>query len=360
MTTQGFGRVKTEFQWAIYVQEHHAVKPTPSAELRINCPSCHDDKYKLYVNPDKGVFHCFKCTFSSKHNDVFDFVALTEGITRYQAIHQLVREYSRVTPDDEDVPGMLQATSEEVAPKVSIKTLSGMPAGLKKLTERTEEGADFWDYLISRGITPAEIRALGTMYTPEFTLPVIDSKGKRRGDLADRVVFPVYGGKHELVSWQSRTIDPNYARGDKYMAAPESEMAKTVWPYVPPYGKHVVIVEGIFDCLAVRRIPEVSAYATFSKKISLEQMQCLQRWGVEEVTLFWDKKDAKREMIDAIPDLLMMFKRVYVCNMTDWPANVDAGNMLADPQGTDKLKKALADRVDTYDTLEFTTWKLKF
>lgn len=351
-----------EFDWDSYLQEHFTVKYTPSDELRICCFVCGDTKFKLYVNPVKRTFNCFKCSFSMKTHDVFDFVAKHESITRHQAIERLVREYARITPADENWDEVIHAPEvvKEVAALTEIRTLTKMPEGLKVLDGRTETSAEFWDYLTDRGLTADEIRAIGVHYTPEATLPVFDAAGRRRGDLAHRVVLPVYGGDHELVSWQARHIDKNYPGNDRYLSAPESDLSKTVWPFVKPLGNHAVIVEGIFDCLAVRRVPGVSAYASFSKKISVSQRLCLKAWGIEEVTLFWDKRDAKPEMLQAIPELHMSFNKVYVCRMTDWPDKVDAGNMLADPHGAVKLSAALKDRVDTYDSLELLKWQLSF
>ncbi len=64
-------------------------------------------------------------------------------------------------------------------------------------------------------------------------------------------------------------------------------------------------------------------------------------------------------MINAVNDLQMHFSKVFVCDMDDWPTELDAGNMLADPEGTDKLNKVLKNTVDTYDTLEFARWQVK-
>jgi len=358
-------RVKREFEWDSYVQEHHTVKWTPSDELRICCPLCGEDKYKCYINPKKKVFNCFKCNFKLGNYDVFDFVAITENITRYQAMTRLIREYAAITPEDAELEAELRDgladDHESAQAKIAdIKTIRSIPKGLKPLEERTEENARFWDYLVGRGLTPFEIRAIQAHYTPEPSLAVHDSKGKRRGDLGNRVVVPIYGGQHELVSWQGRDISIKDKGEMKYLMAPESEVHRTLWPYVKPFDKHAILVEGIYDCLAVRRIPQVSAYATFSKKIGLDQMLRLKTWGIEEVTLFWDKRDAKPEMMKAIPELHMHFKKVYVSRMTGWPDNQDAGNMLADSSGADKLTAALKDRVDTYDDMEYARWVTEF
>lgn len=355
-------RVKQEFEWETYVRDMHTVKETGSDELRVCCFSCGDDKYKLYVNPSKGAFHCFKCDFSSKKFDVFDFVSRTEAIGRGQAMARLIREYGRITPEDDAFEEQLRLQAEgelSGAPGSpgSIKTLAAMPEGLEVLTERTDASARFWDYLVGRGLTPEEIRAIKFHYSPRSEHIVYDSKGKRKGDLANRIVVPIYGGQHELVSWQGRMI--NNSDTMKYLTAPESELAKTVWPYVRPASKHAIVCEGVYDALATRRC-DVDAYASFTKKISLDQLLRLKSWGIEELTLFWDKRDAKREIISAVTECQMQMKKVYVSRMTDWPDKLDAGNMLAEPQGTDMLKKALEDRVDTYDSLEYAKWKMKF
>lgn len=355
--------VKQQFDWDTYVRTNHTVKSTPSDELRICCFVCGEDKFKLYVNPVKGTFCCFKCDFSMKHHDVIDFVAKSENITRHQALTQLVREYAKVTPPDQEWEEQVVASAElvpEVKAHADIRTIPRLPEGLKPLLKGDDESDLFWTYLTNRGITPDEIRAVGFHYSPASSLRVLDSKGKFRGDLANRVVIPVYGGDHRLVSWQGRSVDPKCGKGDRYLTAPESDLSKTLWPYVKPHGKHAVLVEGVFDCLSCRRVRDLTVYATFSKKISVDQILLLKSWGVEEVTLFWDKRDAKPDMLRAIPELLMHFKRVFVVNMDGWPVDQDAGNLLADPEGPVKLKQTLDNRIDTYDDLAFTQWRLEF
>lgn len=349
-----FLRVQQEFDWALYLQERFTVKPTPGGELRINCVNCDDTKFKLYVNPERRQFCCFKCSFTSGKFDTFDFVSRAEGITVAQAIIRVVREYAEVTPVD---PQDALHRDEYVAPiHAVIKTLDGLPAAARPLIHNLGDAAPFWDYLTHRGVTAAEIRAVRFHYIPDQVCALHDSNGKYRGDVGRRLLVPIYGGYNSLVSWQARVIDPSYPGHDKYITAPESELAKTVWPYVPPYANHAVLVEGVLDALSVRRCPEVSAYATFTKKISQEQIQKLKEWGVEEVTLFWDKKDALTEIKKAVPDLHMHFKKVYVCWMWDWPKTQDAGNLLTADDGVAKLQRALSERVDTYDGLEFGKW----
>lgn len=354
-----FARVQQEFDWDEYLRTNFETKTTPSDEIRIHCFACGDDKFKLYVNPVKRKWNCFKCGFKSGKCDTFDFVAKAEHIPRHKAIERIVREYARTTPDDLLEAVQTQQTEDShTRSSQTIKKLSGLPKGATLLSSRTEESKKFWDYLISRGLTEREIIGVRAHYIAAQSCIVYDAKQRRRGDVGNRLLFPIYGGDNSLVSWQARVVDPDYQGHDKYLTAPESELTKTVWPYVKPHGNTAVLTEGILDALAVRRLPQVSAYSTFSKKISLEQMLLLKSWGVTEVTVFWDKRDALKEIVKAVPDLQMHFNKVYVCRMTNWPVEKDPGNMLAEIKGSDTIMEALNDRVDTYDSLEFARWQL--
>ncbi|NJL54360.1 hypothetical protein HC928_03615 [bacterium] len=349
--------IRKEFDWDAYVGEHHATKKTASAELRICCLRCDDYKFKLYINPDKGVFFCQKCNFNSKNFDVFDFVAETEGISRGQAMLRLMRDFASVTPDDiyDDVESYFNSDTQYSRTE-AIKPLVALPSDLEPMLKARPDTQKYWDYLQCRGLTEQEILAVKFHCTTKKYSPVVDAKGKYRGNLANRVVVPIYGGSNQLVSWQGRTLDKSDTL--KYLSAPDSEMGKTVWPYVPTSSKTAVLCEGIYDTLAVRRAG-FPAYATFTKKISREQILRIKTWGVENVMLFWDKRDAGKEMIAAVSDLHMHFTKVFVPTYKNWPIELDAGNMLADSQGPDKIKGTLGDLVDTYDSLEFAKWQLQ-
>ena len=357
--------MKDDFDWDAYLRSNFQVKQTSSSELRICCFACGDTDYKLYVNPTKRKFQCFKCGFTSGKYDVFMFVAKAEGIPKAKAMSRLISEFGAVTPEDDEFVLALQKQDLEApvsAKLTAIKPLKSLPPQAILLSSRTEESAPFWDYAISRGLTSDEILSMRLHYVPNTKPAVVyGSDGRRKGDIANRILWPVYGGDRELVSWQARIIDPDHKGHDKYLSAPESELSKTLWPYVKPTSNRVVLVEGVLDCVSVRRAYS-NTYATFSKKVSPEQMLRLKLWGVKEIVLLWDKKDAKKDMERAVKDLQMFCDRVFVSHMRGWPKTQDAGSLLADPLGTDKIKRILDidQLVDTYDSLEYAKWSLMF
>lgn len=352
--------IKLSFEWEDYIEEHHEYKTAGNGEYRISCINCDDTKYKLYINPSKGYFNCFKCDFKIGAYDVFDFVSKTEGISRSQAMIQLGRQYAPTTPVDirEVYAQQLQARKEAELASQALRYITALPKPCKPLlAPPTGPG---WQYLLDRGFTQQEVTDLSVHYVPEGPYELFDDNGKRRGNLSNRVVFPVYGGDNALVSWQGRVADVSYKLDDKYLACPDSDLARTLHPYVPPYEDHVVLVEGILDAVAVRRCGKpISAYATFGKHVSKEQIKLLKLWDVREVTLFFDKSDAKKQMIKDSEALKMHFDKINVLDMTDWPKEIDAGDCLRLEDGTDRIREVLSKKIDVYST-DYLRWMKSF
>lgn len=349
--------IEENFDWLSYVEQNYSTKRTSRGEVRICCPICGDDKYKCYINPDRHVFNCFKCDFKTGKFDVFDFVATTEHISRGAAIKQLMLVYKGTTPSDlADALKNRMNPSYMFAEEQGIRLVS-MPTGALRL--KPGQGQEFWDYLMyGRGLTEAEIMQANTHYVPAESLVVYNSNGRKVGDIGKRFLWPIYGGDNDLVSWIARTIAPNYSFGDKYLNCPDADQSKTFWPYVPPREKEVVLVEGVLDAMALRRAG-FNAYACFGKHVSPTQIKLLQLWGVTSVVVFFDKKDAKKEITRSAETLKNCFSEVFVLNQTNWPKNLDAGDCLLREDGNDMIREVLADRVSV-SSLRFAKWKLEY
>lgn len=351
-------KVKKNFEYRAYVEAFYPVKYASNGELRICCPWCQENKYKLYINDDSKFFHCFRCGVTNGNKDVFDFIATTEGLNRGQAILRTIREYADLAPDWETLIETAKNSpvyvEEDYPNPFRIQKLAGIPGDL--LESSAGDQGPFWEYLTQRGLSPKEIRALKVRYVADEKYGFYDDQGRYRGDLGRRFLIPVYGGDNELVSWVARTIEPGVE--PKYFNAPDSDAAKTFWPIAKPNSKSAVVVEGIFDALAVRRLG-LNAYASLGKNLSREQIELLKKWDVEEVVLFWDKKDALKDMMKAVNRLRMHFSSIKVPDFTSWPAEKDAGDALRDPDllvtMQEMLTKGISAEVDTW---EFTQWKL--
>ena len=348
--------IRRTFEWRDYVESNYHTKPAGEFELRINCPSCDDSKYKFYVNPEKRVFHCHKCDFSCRggSHDVFDFVAITEGMTRNQAIIKLLQEYKTVSADefDDAMCGLLDAPP---LPHVLGKVLVPCQLPVEALPVPIDPKNAHYAYLSGRGATDREItKVLQARYIPQAHLDMVDSKGNKKGNIGNRVLWPIYRDG-TLCSYQARTIQPNIQ--PKYLFCPETDVGTTLWPYAPPYTDTVILVEGVLDCLAARRLGAPhAAYATFSKHISKAQEAVLSSWGVTKIILLWDRRDAKPEMFKAVEQLENF--TVLFADTTAWPKELDCGDCLSSQEMVDShILPAITNPIDP-KTPDIIKWEL--
>ena len=140
-------------------------------ELRIVCPSCEDRDQKCYVNPEKKVFNCFHCGFSSKKFDAISFVSKTEGITKMQAIKNILQELEVVTPVgsafETTVTDRIYGGQNMKKQRHILRSIDGLPAPCKLIDPGQSDAWPFLTYLYDRGLTLEEIVDMQVHYVPE-------------------------------------------------------------------------------------------------------------------------------------------------------------------------------------------------
>lgn len=355
---------KEDFDWESYITLHYdSIKPAHGSngkELRICCPhpECDDNKHKCYINIDKkyGYFNCFKCDFrTGKEYDLCNFMAYTEDITAAVALMRLMRAYTPTVPTDEDFRALTEDPEAIVGESDTPSYLTSLPDNCVKFDTLAPDSPAVL-YARSRGLHEKEWWVANLHFVTKWT-EVYNAAGKYKGNLRNRIIIPLYHNR-QLCGWQARSI--NKEDTPRYLNCPDSEMAKTVWPAVPPApGKRVVIVEGVIDAIAVRKAG-FNAYAVFSKKISASQMRLMKAWGIKDVVLWFDKKDALPQMIKAVEDLKMRFSNIFVPALKDWPKDLDCGDMLSNAQGSDIIRNTLDECIDVYHDLEYAQWTQGF
>jgi len=112
-------------------------------EYCINCPRCGDVKKHLYVNPSKGVAHCFRCGFSGRVEEV-----LVGGFgLKWSEVRGLVKNSSF----DVKLMGKSDNTVAVMFPDDSVD-LDDVGAGVRKVLELwcRENSVDFRDLLLMK------------------------------------------------------------------------------------------------------------------------------------------------------------------------------------------------------------------
>lgn len=331
------------FDWSKYLSGLSTIPGTDS-EVRICCPNCGEKDYKCYVNASKGVFNCFKCDFHTGEYTIVDFVSLIEGTDHTSTFIRLLQECTPVLPDDiEYIINNEMLMEQKIVRSLGIKYLDSLPSSAHRIDGSSIMEGKFKDYLLNRGLTSDDIHIMQTHYV--LTDPV-------EKQLNSRVVWPVFGGERRLVSYIARTILPNHK--PKYFNARKSDLNKTVWPYVTP-NSDVVLVEGILDALAIRRAG-YSAYATFGKSLSIEQVSLFKQvWKVDKLCLFWDKRDASKEMTKCIDKNKHIFD-ITVPDFSKWSQDdKDAGDALREETVMEDVKNALDHRISV-DSEDYILW----
>jgi len=335
-------KIKQSFDWDTYLSENYELKETNSPnEVRICCPNCMDRKFKCYVNTDKGVFNCFKCDFhTSRKYDVVHFVAKTESITYVAALMRITADYAPRAPSDEFMDTWLRKIAEPAQDDPVAEVVhTNFPPDARDIVFET--GDPVWEYAQSRGLT-------------EELLNLVKAKGVYGA--SPRLLFPVYAGNGILASWQARDVTGKSAA--KYTSAPNSKLAELVWPNVGNKGE-VVLVEGILDALAIRNATSWSSYATFGKHISERQCALLYELGARSVTLWYDKRDAHKDMMKAVKMLNDHMDKVSVVSFDSWESSMDVGDTLRIPNVYAQLaiEQQIRSSIDC-SSLDYQKWCL--
>lgn len=201
------------------------------------CPSCDDKSGHLYVNTVTGFCYCWKCShhFILKLDDPFEECTYYEVASKpamdYQS--QMLAAYSNAYP------------LEQTSPLVEVPLM----------------------YLRSRGISWKLAQALKIRYSLS-------------DPLCARILIPAYDGE-TLIYWVARSYTGMLP---PYYNPPGVTVKQQGILYLPQLGEgHTgVIVEGVFDAIAVSRIPGFVGIATYGKQISEEQFKNLAglvTWG---------------------------------------------------------------------------------
>lgn len=215
-------------------------------EIRINCPNCDDTTKHLYVNQDRNVYHCFKCgaggviqTSNEPNLEQFDIK------TKYtkEQINRQRQEYNKLY---------------KLVDKAVIKSL---PPNIGAYEYNKHHPA--YKYLIDRGIISDEVR--------DYDIRVATDKN---GICKNSIIFPVCNSIGNLKYFVCRKYDRSEP---KYINAPWPKN-DTLFITMSKYASRnvTVIVEGIFDALAIARLG-YRGIALLGKKATAQQLDRLSK-----------------------------------------------------------------------------------
>lgn len=328
-------------------------------EHRIDCFSCGESKQHLYVNTEKKVWICFKCGYGDGKqqpgtNSLIQFIADAEQISKKKVAERLLGQITK--SQAEQLGDLLEGvfSKREVKEPEEPKEIV-LPKSFRPVVSGGSpvfQAIDGFDYLKGRGLTTADMARHDIRYCD------IGKKWRKR------VIFPVRNDKAVLCSAVGRSkLETAKSRWYNW---PGTDIQSLLWPLTSMSpAMNIILVEGVFDAIAVRRFAPGYWYAnvlcTFGKKLSDKQIDVLHGQKPVSITLAWDF-DARKNMIHAVDKLRGRFQniKVFPHRSRIWSAH-DFGDMLPEGDVEDDIVRAFQKDMENLidiDGKEYTEWQL--
>jgi len=217
-------------------------------EINVCCPFCGEKRFRLGINIERRIGHCFNCDWKSRN-----------------AIRLLLRQLNL---------GDVTISGGDLQEEETGKKELDLPEGFFLLSEISkDDGSPFYDprrYLLRRGVSANQIRVhfLGATLLGRFSY---------------RIVIPVHY-RRELKGIVARTwldAEPKYlnSSGEKALYNLKEKTA----------GQKLVLSEGCFKALAIEAaMPGVCSCAVLGHSITDGQIEQIHDAGFREVIIFSD------------------------------------------------------------------------
>jgi len=247
-----------------------------------NCPKCNHDKPKLEVNfhtNEKGenAFACWVCGLKGK--TIRSLLRQIE-VPKSQAYEIL--KYIGKGEEEYYAPDKVVDLPKEFQPLYQASQTSIIANKVRK-------------YLYRRGFIERDFLKYNIGYC---------TKGEYEG----RIIIPSYNEANQLNFFTARTFENAF---HKYRN-PEISKDIVVFESTINWNQPVILVEGMFDAMAVKRNVIPIQGKTISKALLLKLVES----KVEDIYIALDK-DAFKKALEYTEQFLNMGKRVYLINMKD-------------------------------------------
>jgi DNA primase len=259
-------------------------RQTARNNMAFKCPFCHHTKSKLEVQlhtneKKENPWHCWVCGEKGK--------TLSSLFKKIKApSHKIAELYSFIKPGKkQEIQIHNISLPKEFIPLNNTSSLS-------KVTQI--EARHALKFLKQRNITENDIIKYNIGFCTE-------------GNFAKRIVVPSYDENGYLNFFSSRTYLPDETYKYKNPAVDRNIIA---WEYYINWNAPIILVEGIFDALTIKR----NVIPLFGKTISEALMKKIVGSQVQKVYIALDN-DALKEAIKHCERLLSFGKEVYLVEL---------------------------------------------
>jgi DNA primase len=312
------------------ISAHVALKPM-GRKLRGLCPFHSEKAPSFYVDPDKGLWHCFGCKAGG---DVFRFVELMMGLSFPEAAQWLARRLGGE---------FRQRSAARTSEIQRLAAINSEAAAFYRRILHSEEGKPASAYLEKRGLSSKEAVRFGLGCAPNDwsrLFALLRDKGFSEGDIfrsglciaresgggydrfRNRLIFPILDTQERIIGFGGRAL----AEEDepKYLNSPETPLFQKGHTL---YGlswatraiaarRRAVLVEGYFDLIRCHLCGIEEAVATLGTALTPAHLELLRRRQTEKAFLAFDADSAglqaalRSREIGAEVELKVLFLRL--------------------------------------------------
>lgn len=330
------------------VGRYVALRPAGKGRWKGLCPFHQEKTPSFHVDESKQLCYCFGC---KNGGDIFAFLQKIEGIEFREALERLALETGVELPQYKGSGGAKKESLQilELAQEYFKANLDGEPlAYLHKrgLTQASIEqfglgyAPNSWDglikYLHGKGVTPPEAVEAGVL---------MERDGRFFDRFRGRITFPVQDPLGRTVAFTARALAPEDQ--PKYLNSPETPLfKKSLLLYGYPQARtHIreqrraVIVEGLFDVIALHQMGYNEAVGVLGSSLSSEQAHLLKRADASDLYLSFDADEAGQKA--TLQSLNLEIARSFLVYAVLLEGGKDPGDLLLVPDGQARFKAAL-------------------
>lgn len=266
------------------------------------CPFHNEKSPSFTVTQDRQIYKCFGC---GEAGNVVTFVMKTKNLSFFEAAKYLA-ERANIPLELEEGKKSKLTEKKELLHKINKEAARFFFFNLQKISSKKE-------YFLRRGISESTIKKFGLGYSQdswnallnhlkskgyrediilEAGLAVKSEKGKVYDRFRNRVVFPVFDYKGNVIGFGGRVLDDSKP---KYLNSPETLVfQKGTNLYGLNFAikggiseRYLIIVEGYMDCISLHQYGINNVVASLGTALTAGQARLLRRYA-DKVIIAYD------------------------------------------------------------------------
>jgi len=255
-----------------YLSEHFPEFQEAGQEFRVNSIFTDDNKQKLYVNTESGLWTCFK---SGEKGNLIHLVSHIENVPYVSARNFMKRKAFDAGADLFDV-STLNVDNQAIE---VTRTIEGDSKEWLKVNPKSDINS------------PSNLKRLASKFAMERKLSSFQFYVGRTGRYFQRIIIPYFTEKGKPFYFQARTLvnrDPKYLNPSKGLYGIKT--SEILYPY-DKTKEYVMVTEGPLDAMSLR---SAGFNATCTQGCKMSTIQAKELKG-KRVILAYDNDESGRE-----------------------------------------------------------------